>query len=112
MNATRPHQTAPISADGVAIRAYRPDDAAAVEAVRQRDTRPMPEGALIVAEVNGEVAAARSLTTGEVIADPFRHTTHLVSMLETWARRLGPQAQRGRRLVPRWRRRYPRLETA
>ena len=112
MSPTHTHQTSPDSAEGVAIRAYRTEDAPAVEIVRQRDSRPLPGGALIVAEVDGKIAAARSLLTGEVIADPFRPTAHVVTMLETWARRRAPQGRRARRLVPRRRRRYARLETA
>lgn len=107
-----PAQTSPDSAQQIVIRADRPDDAAAVEIVRQRDTRPLPEGPLVLAEVDGEIVAARSLTTGEVIADAFRPTAHLVTMLEMWAGRLRPEAQGKRRVISLWRRRYPRFETA
>jgi hypothetical protein len=56
-------------------------DRAALRRVAQRDSRPVPEGELLVAEVDGELQAAIVLATGEVIADPFRRTVELVRML-------------------------------
>jgi hypothetical protein len=56
-------------------------DRAALRRVAQRDSRPVPEGELLVAEVGGELQAAIELATGEVIADPFRRTVELVRML-------------------------------
>jgi len=56
-------------------------DRAALRRIAQRDSRPVPEGELLVAEVDGELQAAIELATGEVIADPFRRTVELVRML-------------------------------
>jgi hypothetical protein len=65
----------------VTIRAASTLDRAAVRRVAQRDGRSVPEGELLVAEVDGELQAAIELATGEVIADPFRRTVELIRML-------------------------------
>jgi hypothetical protein len=65
----------------VTIRAASTLDRAALRRVAQRDSRPVPEGELLVAEVDGELQAAIELATGELIADPFRRTVELVRML-------------------------------
>jgi hypothetical protein len=65
----------------VTIRADQATDRAALRRVAQRDSRPIPRGELLVAEVDGEIQAAIALATGEVIADPFRPTAELVRML-------------------------------
>jgi hypothetical protein len=65
----------------VTIRADQATDRAALRRVAQRDSRPIPGGELLVAEVDGEIQAAIALATGEVIADPFRPTAELVRML-------------------------------
>jgi hypothetical protein len=41
-----------------------------------------------VAEVDGELVAAVSLTGDEAVANPFRHTADLVAMLEMRAAQL------------------------
>jgi hypothetical protein len=65
----------------ITIRAASVLDRAELRRVAQRDSRPLPDGQLLLAEVNGEAHAAIALTTGEVIADPFRPTSALVRML-------------------------------
>jgi hypothetical protein len=65
----------------ITIRAASVLDRAELRRVAQRDSRPLPDGQLLLAEVNGEAQAAIALTTGEVIADPFRPTAALVRML-------------------------------
>jgi hypothetical protein len=65
----------------VTIRAAHGLDRPALRRVAQRDSRPVPEGELLVAKVDGELQAAIALATGEVIADPFRRTVELVRML-------------------------------
>jgi hypothetical protein len=63
------------------IRPARPDDAAAIERLAQLDSARRPSGYLLVAEVAFEPIAAISLTTGEVVADPFKHTAEPVRLL-------------------------------
>jgi hypothetical protein len=65
----------------ITIRAARGSDESALRHLAQRDTRPLPDGELLVALVDDEPRAAISLTTGEVIADPFHRTEDLVRML-------------------------------
>ena len=49
--------------------------------------RPVPRAPLLVAEVLGEVLAARGVD-GTVLADPFRATSDLLDLLELRARHL------------------------
>jgi hypothetical protein len=65
----------------IVIRGASPADAAALRRVAERDSRAVPDGQLLLAEVDGETQAAIALATGEVIADPFRPTAELVQML-------------------------------
>jgi hypothetical protein len=65
----------------VTIRADQATDRAALRRVAQRDSRAIPDGELLVAEVDSEIQAAIALATGEVIADPFRPTAELVRIL-------------------------------
>jgi hypothetical protein len=65
----------------IVIRPAGAADEDAVRRVAQRDTRPVPEGELLVAAVEGEVCAAISLDSGAVIADPFKRTEELVRVL-------------------------------
>jgi hypothetical protein len=65
----------------ITIRAAGPEDVEALHRLAQRDSRPVPEGRLLVALVDGEARAAISLASGETIADPFHPTEELVGML-------------------------------
>ncbi len=68
--------------DGVNVRLMRPEDRAALVRLAALDSAPIPFGAWLVAEVDGELWAAMPLSGGRVLADPFRHTGDLVSLLE------------------------------
>jgi hypothetical protein len=50
-----------------------------------RDSRPLPAGPLVVAEVEGELVAAVSLATGNSIAEPFGSTAAIVDLLKRYA---------------------------
>lgn len=85
---------------GVTIRYAFPDDAETVRRLAVTDSRSVPPGPLLLAEVGGEVWAAVSLSDHrEAIADPFRPTSELVLMLHERARRLAgvelPREARG-----------------
>jgi hypothetical protein len=73
------------------IRTATPADAAALQALAQRDSRPLPNGPLLVAESDGRLLAALSLRSCAVIADPFEPTAHLVAALRAHA--AGPQSE-------------------
>jgi len=57
-----------------------------VRRVAERDSRVLPAGELLIAEVDGELRAALSLTTGDIVADPFQPTADVVALLRTRAR--------------------------
>ena len=70
----------------------RPDllFAAARDARRlaELDSREVPTGDVLLAETDDELVAALSLSTGERVADPFRHTADVVDLLAYRARGL------------------------
>ncbi len=87
-----------MSPSDISIRLAEPGDTQALERVAERDSRLLPAGRLLVAEVAGDVQAALSLDTGEAVADPFRPTAALVELLRIRARQSlgGPRGTRGR----------------
>jgi hypothetical protein len=68
-------------------RAGAADDASLVQ-LAELDSKHVPPGDLLIAEVDGVGWAAIALGSGEVIADPFRPTAHLVEMLRLRAARI------------------------
>jgi hypothetical protein len=65
----------------ITIRTAQPGDLYGLRRVAQRDSRPLPDGELLIAVDAGEVRAALAVSSGEVIADPFHRTDELVRML-------------------------------
>lgn len=63
------------------IRAATPDDAPSVARLAQLDGRPPLRGAVLLAEHDGVPVAAVALTSGSVVADPFRATADAVHLL-------------------------------
>ena len=80
----------------ISIRPATAADTHALRRVAERDSRLLPPGRLLVAEVAGEVQAALSLDTAEWVADPFRPTAALVDLLRLRARQ-SPGDPRGTR---------------
>jgi hypothetical protein len=74
----------------VTIRGARSTDEPALIRLAGRDTRPLPRGPVIVAELDGELVAARSLTDGLAIADPFRDTEDVAQLLARAAQSATP----------------------
>jgi hypothetical protein len=72
----------------VRIRDAFGDDAVAVQRLAALNRRPVPPGALIVADDDGEIRAAVSLRDGATIADPRQPTGALVELLQLRARQL------------------------
>jgi hypothetical protein len=89
--------------DGVLLRTARADDDADVIRLALLDSARPLEGPALVAEENGAIVAALSLSDGRAVADPFVPSQHLVALLRQHAtRRQAPAAApRGRRLLPR-----------
>lgn len=88
----------------VTIRRAFPDDAPALRGLAALDGASPPVGDVLVAEVAGEPWAALALDGDRVIADPFRPTAELVTLLRTRAEQLQAAAPARtpalRRLVP------------
>ncbi|MFL5827775.1 MAG: hypothetical protein ACJ76V_14720 [Thermoleophilaceae bacterium] len=96
----------PASHRRVIVRDAVPADFDAIVRLAALDDRRVPSGTVVVAEVDGELVAAVSLA-GHAIADPFRPTADLVSLLELRATQLRAAeaetvpAAANPRLVPR-----------
>ena len=80
--------------DDFMIREAGPADTAAVRGLAELDGARAPSGRLLVAEADGELVAAVPLAGGPAIADPFRHTTAIVSLLGLRAAQLRGLARR------------------
>ena len=86
----------------VTLRHAAAGDAAALRRLAERDSATLGPGPYLVAIRDGELEAAISLTDGDVVADPFRHTADLQALLRCAARRrVGPVLSgRTRRRAP------------
>lgn len=60
-------------------------DADPLKRLAQLDSRALPPGPHLIAEREGRVDAALSLSTGVTVADPFRATEGLCELLRTRA---------------------------
>jgi hypothetical protein len=69
----------------VTLRTATSADLAALERLAQLDTQALPPGPHLVAERDGRIDAALSLSSGELIADPFRRTAELCELLRSHA---------------------------
>jgi hypothetical protein len=90
--------------DNIEIRLLNPQDGAAVARLAELDTAEPPPTPLLGGIVGGRLIAAHSLATGESIADPFRPTEEIRSLLARSARRV-PSNGRPRGLLGRLRER-------
>jgi hypothetical protein len=61
------------------------------------DSRPLPDGKLLVAEAGGRIRAAMAADGHAVIADPFVPTAELLSLLALRAQQLRRDRRRQRR---------------
>jgi hypothetical protein len=67
----------------ITIRRSASDDAHALEQLAALDSRHVPSAPVLVAEVDGELRAAVSLSDSAVVADPFVDTSNVRSLLLT-----------------------------
>ncbi len=67
--------------ESLTIRPARPEDAPALARLAALDSSRLPEGDLLVGEVDGRPAAAIGVLSREVVADPFVPTRELVALL-------------------------------
>jgi hypothetical protein len=86
----------------VTLRLAGPADDPALERLAQLESRALPPGPHLVAVRERRIDAAISLDTGEVLADPFRHTAELCALLRRHAGpvRAGHERRAARRLRP------------
>jgi hypothetical protein len=87
-----PHRPA-ASQRPVTVRLGAAADVGALERLAGLDSRPLPPGPHLVAERDGRIDAALSLSTGELVADPFRRTAEVREMLRCHAVGLGGAPQ-------------------
>ena len=66
----------------IAIRSARPADVGEIRRLALLADRTVPAGPVLLAESDGAVVVALSVTTGEVVTDPFRVTADLVELLQ------------------------------
>jgi len=88
------------AAEPVALRlcCVHDDDNRVLEQLAVLEGRATPTGPHVLAEVGGTVVAALPLGPGDVLADPFRPTAHLVPLLELRAKQLTNNRPRRRSL--------------
>jgi hypothetical protein len=82
------------------LRIANDGDGAALRHLAALDSRPLPPGPHLVAEREGRIDAALSLSCGETVADPFRPTAELCELLRHDAANRGMHPNR-RRARPR-----------
>ena len=79
----------------IEIRMLGLEDGAAIARLAELDTTDAPASPLLGAIVDGRLLAVHSLATGASIADPFRHTAEIRSLLAERARRARGDRDRG-----------------
>ena len=80
--------TATLEPESITIRPLREADVPAVELLAELEERPVPQGPLLLAEVEGTVEAAIGLEGRETIANPFSESAGAVSLLHVRAAQL------------------------
>jgi hypothetical protein len=72
----------------IVIRKARDADALPIARLSALDGRKLPAGSRVVAEADGRIVAAADVWTGAAIADPFKPTAPVVSLLRVRASQL------------------------
>jgi hypothetical protein len=85
----------------VTIRAAYPDDAPALWRLAALDSASVPAEPLLVAETDGQLRVAVSMSDLNAIADPFVPTAHVVEMLRDHIARTADEPFRQRRFAAR-----------
>jgi hypothetical protein len=88
METTSPH---------ISIRLATDTDRPSLVKLAALDSAPEPTGTVLVADVGGEIVAARPLAQSRTIADPFRPTADARELLELRAQQLPPESSHPRR---------------
>lgn len=88
------------------IRLADANDRKALVRLAQRDSNLVPSGPLLVAIAGDDLIAAASVTDGQAIADPFRHSAGAAQLLAERVRQTATtastmtKAPRGRNVTP------------
>src|SRR5205807_5811873 len=77
-------------------RPAHPDDAPALWRLAALDSATVPAEPLLLAEVDGQLRVAVSMSDRDAIADPFAGTAHIVEMLRHIAREADQPSPRRR----------------
>src|SRR5215203_3913588 len=85
MSENRDSQT-DFSLDTVTIRQAGADDETALRRLAALDSTRVPDGPVLMAEIDGQPVAAISVLSGESFADPFVPTLELRRLLELRSR--------------------------
>jgi hypothetical protein len=89
----------------VSLRVAHADESEVVRWIAQLDDSPAPSEPVLLALVDGEAVAARSLSDGRVVANPFRRTADAVALLDIRAAQLSEPTEleraRARRRIGR-----------
>ena len=80
--------------DPVLVRRATAADQAGIATLARLDDKRLPQGPFLVAELNGAPVAALSLSSGTIVADPFRRTGDAADLLRLRATQLAEQARR------------------
>jgi hypothetical protein len=90
----------------ILIRRADLDDATALRRLAQLDGARLPDGELLVAEVDGELRAALRIADSAYVSDPFFPSRELVRLLDVRAKRLRrdelSRSERARTRVGLW----------
>ena len=98
----RPSWAPEREAEEVTLRLCTVQDDPALERLAQLESRALPGGRFVVAEVDGELVAAVPVSGGAPFADPFRKTGHVIPLLRARARQLEPRHRGWRVAIPHW----------
>lgn len=79
------------SSSHVTVRVADEGDAPTLARLAALDSAPLPAGPTLVAEIDGEAAAALPIAGGAAVADPFRRTAAVIELLELRAAQLRGQ---------------------
>ena len=74
-----------LSQPTILIRAATAGDGPVLMRLAALDSRPVPFGPTLIAEIDGQPRAALNLRDGAVVADPFARTAELVELLKMHA---------------------------
>ena len=83
------------SSSNVTVRVADDGDARALARLAALDSAAVPAGQTLLAEIDGEVAAALPVAGGAAVADPFSSTSAAVELLELRAAQIREQGGPG-----------------